>query len=229
MWDNLKLIILLTSITGVLLSIILTLIFSNRIRRQLNTLGEVAVKTGEGQFKNKIEINSNDEIGKLANVFNNMLSDLEKSERAKKEYSDFIELVNQNPTLNEFSEAILEKIITTGNFPIGALYSVTDDEITLCGSYGVSADELPNKNISYLQSVVKSKETKELILKEDSLTISLGIVSVKLKQLLIIPIVYNNVVIGILELGLEDLATDEIKNYLNSIKLQLAIGLSNAK
>lgn len=228
-WDNLRLIILLTSITGVLLSIILTLIFSNRIRRQLNILGEVAVKTGEGQFKNKIEINSNDEIGKLANAFNNMLTDLEKSERAKKEYSDFIELVNQNPTLNEFSEAILKKIITAGNFPIGALYSVTENEITLCGSYGVSEEELPNKNLSYLQSVVKSKETKELTLKEDSLTISLGIVSVKLKQLLIIPVVYNNVVIGILELGLEDLVTDEIKNYLNSIKLQLAIGLSNAK
>jgi len=229
LWNNLKLIILLTSLTGVLLSLILTLIFSNRIRRQLNILSEVTVKTGEGQFKNKIDINSKDEIGKLAKAFNNMLSDLEKSEKSKKEYSDFIELVNKNPTLNEFSDAILKKIITTGNFPIGALYSVNENSITLCGSYGVSVEELPNKNINYLQSVVTSKEIKELTLKEDALTISLGIITVKLKQLLIIPVIYNNVVIGILELGLEETVTEEIKRYLNSIKLQLAIGLSNAK
>jgi len=226
--SNLKLIILIIGLAGIVLSVILTMIFSNRIRNQLNVLGKAALFTGKGELNQKINIKSNDEVGDLANAFNNMLDNLNKSEIAKKEYSDFIELVNQNPSLKEFSDATLSKIIKTGNFAIGALYNVNGDNIQLCSSYGIDAEELPNKNIKYLKSVIQTKESKDLSLKEESLTISLGIVSVKIKQLLIIPIIYINNVIGILELGAEEKISENLWNYLTSIEKQLAIGLTNA-
>ncbi|MCH8170048.1 MAG: response regulator [Bacteroidetes bacterium] len=226
--SNLLLIILIIGFTGIVLSLILTMIFSNRIRYQLDGLSKAALSTGKGALNQKIEIKSNDEVGDLANAFNNMIDDLNKSEKAKKEYSDFIELVNQNPTLKEFSDATLSKIIKTGNFAIGALYNVEGDNIQLCSSYGIDEDELPSKNVKYLKSVIATKEIKDLSLKEDSLTISLGIVSLKIKQLLIIPIIYNNKVIGILELGSEATISEELWNYLTSIEKQLAIGLTNA-
>ena len=226
--SNLLLIILIIGFTGIVLSLILTMIFSNRIRYQLDSLSKAALSTGKGALNQKIEIKSNDEVGDLANAFNNMIDDLNKSEKAKKEYSDFIELVNQNPTLKEFSDATLSKIIKTGNFEIEALYNVEGDNIQLCSSYGIDEDELPSKNVKYLKSVIATKEIKDLSFKENSLTISLGIVSLKIKQLLIIPIIYNNKVIGILELGSEATISEELWNYLTSIEKQLAIGLTNA-
>ncbi len=226
---NLNLIILLTAITGILLSVILTLLFSNRIRKQLRMLSKAAILTGERNFKNLIDIKSKDEIGDLSNAFNDMIGELYKSEKAKKEYSDFIELVNQNPTLKEFSDATLSKIIKTGNFPIGALYSVSEKEITLCSAYGITEEDLPEKNINYLKSVVEEKEIKELSFFDSPLSVTIGIVNVNLKHLLIMPVIYNNEVIGILELGSEKEISEELKNYLNSIMLQLAIGLSNAQ
>ncbi|HED08161.1 MAG TPA: response regulator [Ignavibacteria bacterium] len=226
--SNLLLIILIISFTGIVLSLILTMIFSNRIRNQLDGLNKAALFIGKGTLNKKIEVKSNDEVGELANAFNNMIDDLNKSEKAKKEYSNFIELINQNPTLKEFSDATLSKIIKTGNFAIGALYNVEGDDVQLCSSYGIDEDELPSKNVKYLRSVIATKEIKDLSLNEETLTISLGIVSLKIKRLLIIPIIYNNKVIGILELGSEGTISEELWHYLTSIKKQLAIGLTNA-
>jgi len=226
--SNLLLIILIIGFTGIVLSLILTLIFSNRIRNQLNVLSKAALFTGKGSLNQKIDIKTNDEVGELANAFNKMIDDLNKSEKAKKEYSDFIELVNQNPTLKEFSDATLSNIIKTGNFAIGALYNVEGENIKICSSYGVDEDDLKSKNVKFLKSVVSTKEMKELSLSEESITVSLGMVSVKIKQLLIIPIIYNTKVIGILELGAEKNISEELRSYLVSIEKQLAIGLTNA-
>ena len=100
--------------------------------------------------------------------------------------------------------------------------------VQLCSSYGIDEDELPSKNVKYLRSVIATKEIKDLSLNGETLTISLGIVSLKIKRLLIIPIIYNNKVIGILELGSEGIISEELWHYLTSIKKQLAIGLTNA-
>ena len=226
--SNLLLIILIAGFAGIVLSVILTMVFSNRIRNQLDGLSKAALFTGKGELNQKIDIKSNDEVGELANAFNNMIDDLNKSEKAKKEYSDFIELINQNPSLKEFSDATLSKIIKTGNFAIGALYNVEGDNIKLCSSFGIDEDDLPSKNVKYLKSVIATKEIKDLSLKKESITVSLGIISVKIKQLLIIPVIYNNNVIGVLELGAEENISEDLWNYLTSIEKQLAIGLTNA-
>ncbi|MCH7773791.1 MAG: HAMP domain-containing protein, partial [Bacteroidetes bacterium] len=217
-------------ITGIVLSLILTFLFTGKLRKQIIDLSNATEKTKSGDFKNKITIRSKDEIGKLGQAFNLMLDELAKNQKAKKEYSEFITLINQNPSLNEISEVALNKIISTCGFVVGALYSVEDDELRLLSAYGFEkAKSAKNKNFDFSDRVVQSKEIVEIVSEDELPVVSVGLVNFKLKYLLLVPVIYNNKVISVLELGSVNKPTEEAREYLEKIKDQLAIGLTNAK
>ena len=227
--NNLKYIFIVIGVCGVILSLILTFLFTDKLRKQITQLSKATEFTKEGIFNKKIEIKSKDELGKLANAFNNMLEALSKSQKAKNEYSEFITLINRNPTLNEISEAALKKIIQTCSFSIGAIYSIDDENISLICSYGLEKSNAISNRLSFFESVIKNQETIELNFTEQMPVIRTGTLSLQIKNLLIIPVIYNNKVIAILELGSFNALTAEARQYLLNIQEQLAIGLTNAK
>jgi signal transduction histidine kinase/CheY-like chemotaxis protein len=217
-------------ITGIALSLILTFLFTGKLRKQIIDLSNATEKTKSGDFKNKITIRSKDEIGKLGQAFNLMLDELAKNQKAKKEYSEFITLINQNPSLNEISEAALNKIISTCGFVVGALYFVEDDELRLLSAFGFEkVKSVKKENFSFSERVIQCKEIVEIVSEDELPVVSVGLVNFKLKYLLLVPVIYNNKVISVLELGSVNKPTEEAREYLEKIKDQLAIGLTNAK
>jgi signal transduction histidine kinase/DNA-binding response OmpR family regulator/HAMP domain-containing protein len=227
--NNLKYVLIVIGISGVILSLILTLVFTDKIRKQITKLSKATEFTKEGKFKYKIDITGNDEIGKLANAFNSMMDVLSKNRKVREEYSEFITLINQNPTLSEISEAALRKIIKTCNFSVGAIYSVEDEIVSPICSYGLDKDYILSHQSSFFEPVINNKETLEFNFNEQQPIIKTGIISLQIKNLLIIPIVYNSKTIAVLELGAIDNPSGEAKQYLSNIQEQLAIGLTNAK
>ncbi|HLG32495.1 MAG TPA: response regulator [Ignavibacteriaceae bacterium] len=228
--SNLKDMFIIIGVAGVMLSLILTFLFTDKLRKQLTELNRATEETRSGNFKTKINIKSNDEIGNLGQAFNRMLDELEKKEKAKNEYSEFITLINQNPSLTEISDAALKKIINTGGFIIGALYSVDDDELNLISNYGADIKEgKRNQRLGFYDRVVQNKEAIEINSGENLPIVSTGIMDLEIRNLLILPIIYNNKVIAILELGSINKPSEEVNEYLSKIKEQLAIGLTNSK
>ncbi len=225
--SSLKSMLAIVGIAGVLLSLILSFIFTDKIRKQLTQLSHAAEITKGGNFKNRISIKSKDEIGELAKAFNNMLDDLERNHKSKQEYSEFITLINQNPTLKEISEAALRKIIKTCNLSVGALYLVEKEELSLLSSYGLKEESINSKS-ELFKPVIKNHETVEINSGNNLPVVSTGMLSIEIRSLLIIPILYNNKAIAILELGGFDKPTSEAREYLSNIQEQLAIGLTNA-
>ncbi len=226
--NSLKYLLIIIGSAGIILSLILTLVFTDKIRKQITLLSNATEITRGGNFQNKIEIRSNDEIGHLAAAFNIMLDELQKNEKAKNEYSEFITLLNQNPTLTEISEAALHKIITTCGFTIGALYIIEDDKAKLVCSYGISKEITFQNKPDLFESILKNQETIEISSKDNLPIISTGVFSLKIKNILLLPIVYNNRVVSILELCSFDKLSGDAREYLSKIKEQLAIGLTNA-
>ena len=92
------------------------------MRSRIAELNYATAQTSSGKFDVHIDVKSNDEIGNLGNAFNAMLDELQKNQRAKTEYSDFITLINKNASLTEISNAALKKILDTCGFIAGALY-----------------------------------------------------------------------------------------------------------
>ena len=227
--SSLKSILIVIGLAGVALSLILTLVFTDKIRKQISVLSKATEITKEGNFKAEIPVQSNDEIGQLAKAFNVMLVELEKNEKAKNEYSEFITLINKNPTLAEISEASLSKIIKTAGFVVGALYVVDDNnKVTLASSYGLSDKVNLSTEVTFFDKVIKDKEPFEMAFEENPTKISLGVVHIEIKHVLIVPIIYNQKVIAILELGSSGTPTLEAREYLLKIREQLAVGITNA-
>lgn len=226
--SNLKYILLIIGGAGIFLSLILILVFTDKIRKQLAQLSEATELIKEGNFKNKIDIKSKDEIGKLAGAFNRMLEVLRKNQKIRNEYSEFITLINQNPTLSEISDAALRKIITTCDFTVGALYTSTDEQIVLTSSFGFGKDYLLSDKNSFFDTVLETKETLEFHFKENHPVVKTGVLSIQIQYLLILPIIFSNEVIALLELGAAEKPTEEAREYLSNIQEQLAIGLTNA-
>ena len=156
-----------------------------------------------------------------------MMDELNKNQRAKNEYSEFITLLNQNPSLAEISEEALKKIISTCGFNVGALYTVDSEKIKMVSSYGIKKDLL-NESPDLFAPVLKDHTPLEIESEENLPVISSGLISLNLKHLLLQPIMYNGKVIAILELGGISKPSKEAKEYLQNIQEQLAIGLTNS-
>ena len=228
--STLKDMFILIGLAGVILSLILTFLFTDKLRKQLTELSRATTNTSKGNFKTKINIKSNDEIGKLGKAFNLMLDELEKKEKAKNEYSEFITLINQNPTLGEISDSALKKIINTCGFIIGALYSVEDAKLHLISSYGMEKTKAKSyENFGFYDRVVENKESIEISSGDALPVVSTGLLDLEIKHMVILPIVYNNAVTSVLILGSVVKPDNEVKEYLSKIKEQLAVGLTNAK
>ncbi len=225
---SIKNLLIVIGFAGVALSLILTLLFTDKLRKQIKQLSLATKFTKEGNFQNKIKVQSKDEIGQLAGAFNSMLDELQKNENAKNEYSEFITLINRNPTLAEISEAALKKIIFTCGFTIGVLYTVEDDKLKPASSYGLSKDYELNLKPDNYDAVVKNRETIEINSGENLPVVSTGLISIQIKNLIIIPVIYNNKTVAVLELGSINKPDEESKEYLFKIKEQLAIGITNA-
>jgi len=228
--STLKDMFILIGLAGVLLSLILTFLFTDKLRKQLTELSHATTNIGKGNFKTKIKIKSHDEIGKLGSAFNLMLDELEKKEKAKNEYSEFITLINQNPTLDEISDAALKKIINTGGFIIGALYSVDNGGLELISSYGMDSTRAKRyEDFGFYDRVVENKESIEISSGDALPVVSTGLLDLEIKHLIILPIVYSNTVTSVLILGSVVKPNGEVNEYLSKIKEQLAVGLTNAK
>jgi len=222
-------IFIIIGFVGIALSLIFTMVFTDKFRKQVTELSKATEQTYSGKFDYKIEVKSKDEIGKLGMAFNKMLEELKKKEIAKNEYAEFITLINQNPSLKEISDVALKKIIDAGDFLIGGLYNI-DEDTTLISSYGLSPEHSMRAGTSeFFEKVIETKESLELYNEEELPIVSTGLLDIKIKYLLYLPIVYNNKPVAVLELGSLAKPREEVRDYLEKIKDQLAIGITNAR
>jgi signal transduction histidine kinase/DNA-binding response OmpR family regulator len=225
--SSLKDILVIIGLSGIFISLILTFLFTDKIRKQISDLSKATEVIKAGNFQNKILIKSKDEIGELAAAFNLMVTELEKNQKSKNEYSDFITMLNQNPSLKEISDAALGKIINICGFIVGALYTVEEDGIKIASSFGIGKKH-SSVNSNFINDVIHKRELLELKFDENPPSINTGAIKIDLKYLTMVPIVYNTKVIAVLELSGTDKPRDEAKDYLSNIQEQLAIGLTNA-
>ena len=227
--NTLKSVFLIIAFVGIVLSLIFTFVFTDRMRKQITELSRATEQTYWGKYDNKINVKSKDEIGKLGLAFNKMLDELEKKEIAKNEYAEFITLINRNPTLKEISDVALKKILDSCDFLIGGLYSV-DDQVSLISSYGLD-DRIEHRTefSEFIKKVIRNKKSLELFDENLLPVVSTGLINIKIKYLLFLPILYNNEPVALLELGSLNKPGEEIQDYLEKIKDQLAIGITNAK
>ena len=115
LWRAMANIFFFTCVVVLLISIVASTITSARQVRPLNEIAEAARKFGHGEFDVRIRgyEHRQDEVGALAEAFNNMAGSLEKSENQRNEFIANVshELKTPMTTISGFAEGILDGTI----------------------------------------------------------------------------------------------------------------------
>ncbi|WP_337864649.1 response regulator [Ignavibacterium sp.] len=227
--DTLKNVLFIIGFVGIIISLILSYLLTNKIRKQIGELSSATEQIRNGSYNIRVPVKGKDEVAKLGDAFNLMLDEIVKNQKEMSDYTEFITLINQNPSLKEISDAALKKIINTCGFTVGAIYSVDDNEINFITSFGLGSNKIGSENNIFYKKVLETKEP--LTIESDNFlpVASTGIFDIKIKYLHIRPVIYSNKVIAILEFGSTSKPSDEAVKYLSKIQDQLAVGLTNAK
>ncbi len=186
---------------GLPFSIIFILLFTFRLRRQISNLEEIAGEIIQGKITKRADIIADDETGKLAFTFNNMLDVIEKKEKEDKDYSQIISILNRKGALKDLADAVLYKICNSLKSDLAILYLTTDEnQVEMISSYGLfNSDKEYSKE--FLKGVIQSKEIK-VYENEFGLTkIKSGMADISVKKIIIIPVIYGEEVISVIELG----------------------------
>ncbi len=222
-------ILILIGVVGFILALILSYVLTHKMRLRIAALNSATAQTSAGNFDIRLDEKGKDEIGSLGKAFNVMLDELKKNQRAKNEYSEFITLINKNASLTEISNAALEKILETCGFLVGALYSIDEGEVKLVCTQGINNTNISRERNEFYKKIIKSKEAIEISSNDSLPVVQTGLIDLKLNYLSLIPVIYSNKVIAILELASLNKPSLEAKDYLEKIQEQLAIGLTHAK
>ena len=103
-------------LAAVIISAIMMYIFSRRITKPLVEMKHAAKVIASGDFKKRINVKSNDEIGALASSFNQMVSSLENLEEMRRSFIANVshELRTPMTSIRGFIEGILDGTIPPG-------------------------------------------------------------------------------------------------------------------
>lgn len=215
--------LVLLGISGIFLSVVLTILFTSNLREQIKKLSTITDITKTGNFKARISVLSKDELGELANSFNHMLIELDKKERLKNEYTDFITLINRNPSLIEVASAVLSNILVTGGFKRGKIFLAQGVQLNQLAQFGFLENHDHQSSLIYIKDVLKTKE--DILLELPYINTDGEAVE---EKVLFCPILSQQDVIGIVQLHSDVPLEKETYEYLNKIREQLAVGLMNA-
>ena len=220
--------VLITS-SGIALALILVLLFTSKLRSQISNLSYASEVIGKGNLDHRVPVDSKNELGKLGQAFNKMLDALNDQKQAEKEYTEFITLLNQKPSLHEISEAAIQKIIKATGISFGVLYLVEEkDSLRKIASFGVSNGvSETNNNFDYYRNAIEQKDIIEFKFKKNLPVVKTGLTEIRIKYTIIVPIIYGNNVVAVAELASEETPKKDVREYLLNIREQLAIGIIN--
>ncbi len=106
-------IIMVLAIPILILSIIILYFTSRRFSRPLLQMNHAVQSIGEGNFKERIHVNSHDEVGQLADAFNQMAMQLERLENMRKDLIANVSHEIRTPltSVRGFIQGIIEGVI----------------------------------------------------------------------------------------------------------------------
>jgi signal transduction histidine kinase len=101
------------AIISALISIVIGFIFSRRLTKPIRKINEAAKVIANGNFSERINIDSRDEIGELAGTFNHMVVELENIEATRREFIANVshELRTPMTSIKGFVDGILDGTI----------------------------------------------------------------------------------------------------------------------
>ena len=218
---------------------ILCFFIARSITKPITALSKAARSVSEGELDHNIEIKSGGEIGELADSFNDMIANLrltmEKNDTHNWLKTGQMELnvrMRGEQDIETLGRNIIGHLTEYLNAQVGILYMTDNDSrLKLIGSYAYTQREnTPNEFMPGEGLVGQvALEKKHILLTncpDDSININSGIVEATPKHILIFPLILNNTVRGVVEMGSFHEFHDIHLTYLDQVAEGIAIALN---
>jgi hypothetical protein len=144
------------------------------------------------------------------------------------------EAMRETQDISFLADKVLMELCKLLGFPVGALFILENDSLTRVGKYAFPADATLANRFKLGQGLVgQAALEKRVILVQDmpsdSLKISSGLGQVPATSLLIVPLIYDEQVIGVMEFGLLRDEVEAQKDFLASVSESIAIAFNTAQ
>ncbi|MDP6925278.1 MAG: response regulator [Candidatus Scalindua sp.] len=220
---------------------ILCFLVARSITKPITTLSRAARSVAGGELDHNIKIKSRGEIGELADSFNDMISNLRLT-MEKNDAHDWLKTgqmelsvkMRGKQDIETLGNIIIGHLAEYLNAQVGILYmSDTDNRLKPIGSYAyVQRENTPNEFMPGEGPVGQAASEKKHILltnyPDDSINIKInsGLVDATPKQILIFPLVLNDTVRGVVELGSFLEFQDIHLTFLGQVAESIAVALN---
>lgn len=170
-------VMILLSALAITASLAMAFLFTKEINRTINALAKAAKAIGEGNFRARVAVTTNDELGSLARSFNSMASTLNSDKEQKMMVQHISRAVRQslnltetlNTTVRELGKNLNASRCCLALLEAGAL-GISDDELyfehtwwnTEAGGMPLSKLNVPMPKYSLLRTIIEQGEVSSI-------------------------------------------------------------------
>lgn len=226
----------------VLVSTLLSLYFVLRLSRPVNKLENGVALISEGDLDVSIPIVSSDEIGNVTKAFNEMAASLRQ---AKKKDSDLLwieqgisrleAISREERTFEGSCSELINFLCGHVQSHIGLLYILTHENLFKpAAGFAVSPGHGGMAQFGYGEGLAGQCAAEKKIryledLPETFFTVCSGLGKMPPRQCAIIPLIYNDQVEGVLELGTLKTFTETDKQFVKEAARRIGVALNSAR
>ncbi|MFI0189701.1 HAMP domain-containing protein [Streptomyces sp. NPDC017082] len=206
---------------------------AGNLTRQVRAIADVASAVAEGDLTRSITVDASGEVADLKDNINSMVESLRETTRANQE-QDWLKtnlarisgLMQGHRDLPVVAELIMDELAPQVSAQYGAFYLAEEGEagpeLRLVGSYGRPEADTRPVRIPFGRSLVGQAARSRRTIAVDKLppgyvTISSGLGQIEPTALLLLPIVFEEQVLGVIELASVTLFTPVQRDFLQQL------------
>ncbi|MFL4946251.1 HAMP domain-containing protein [Streptomyces sp. MMS24-I31] len=215
---------------------------AGNLTRQVRAIGAVASAVAEGDLTRSITVEASGEVAELKDNINSMVESLRETTRANQE-QDWLKtnlarissLMQGHRDLPVVAELIMEELTPLVSAQYGAFYLAEEGrrgpELRLVGSYGRPDDDERPTRFPFGRSLVGQAARSRRTITVDELpqgyvTISSGLGQAVPTALILLPILFEDQVLGVIELASVTAFTPIHRDFLEQLREALGVNVN---
>ncbi|WP_232312664.1 hybrid sensor histidine kinase/response regulator [Enterovibrio coralii] len=192
-----------------------------------NIRRNIVSKVRDKQFEFKLDVESQGELKDLAAAQNEVLAEIAERFEFSRQIKAFSDLIRGCSDTKDLGLQVANFFSQRLELPYVAIYVNRNDKLSLVGGVGIDEQTkvMEAETVSFHRTIMLTKEFLRIRNEDDKFTLSLPVGDLKLGEMYFIPLIVNNDMVGVLELGSVRSFSDKEIDWLTEIREDLAVGI----
>ena len=191
--------------------------------REISRSGDIGKCTPDACF---ITVDSEDEIGESGKAFNYLVESLAFSHRSDAAVRSFTEMLTSHLELDILTNQALQQLLQHTDASAGVFLIAAEGEMKVSASQGISSPE-DVLTSDHVRRALKTEKQVSVTLPE-GVVVEGVLVDFRPREIIIDPVLYKGVPLGVIILASAGSFTDEVRSRLNLFRQGMALALNNA-